>query len=389
MVFFKMTKVIEINPAERKDINPLELTGFNLKRDESDEAEVGTIKIETEIIEGPLEGLEAILFLEEDLPVARVISFDQISKVIVVLEIEFQAFFIDGLEFTLNERLQNMYNIIGLRSQDKLDFQSIENQKTLLAKLFEIVIPNRKELICKHAITSIHLVLNEGSDDTISHFAGRPKVQSGSELPKTKDGTELLHVATIRLSDFAQHGIKHLDEDSFISFYMRGDKWPEARDDFKVLYYKNGQTIQSSDSTLIDEEDNFDLHEVLEIPGSEHGLLEYNKFNEEELEKYENLKSNFEFLIYSPDKQGNKLFGYPVNIQGCVALSAELDFTKREYSAEASLDSKDWMLLLEVWAETKKYKFFDYLGNPALYFMIRKNDFENARFDQVQLVVQT
>jgi uncharacterized protein YwqG len=154
------------------------------------------------------------------------------------------------------------------------------------------------------------------------------------------------------------------------------------------------------------EEYDLTIHQEFNIPPQESSLWLQPDMTDYERNEYWELRAILKEYNYH---SGAKLFGHPEQIQGCVLYETVIKKQKLLwYGAEKVTDpkefdeinkkvieeSKEWRILLEFdpcdFKNTSNYKgvFNDYMSG-RFYLLIRKNDLENMKFDNVESIYQT
>lgn len=362
--------------------------------DHPDNPEHGTVEIKTKVISGNFDAIEEMVFIAGDPVSATLVNHKKHLFGGDTIEVDFNTIFAHGLEYSVRNLIPQGGGIIGLSAADKASLGEIGGQKQLLTLLARLIMPGKEKQIETLALPSLILIPNDHSDKATSHFTGAPKFEEGTVVPRSNEGQSLLHLATFHtdeLSDIvkAQLPRKHL------SFYIKTqgteNGWPENGDTFRVLHYDHILQSESPEPGETEPETNFDARLLLDLPKYDHSVLTQLRWSDDEMMEYEALASVYKNLLLSDlsGKEVNKLFGYPDNVQGCVAYEAERIKNNREYSDAIYEDAVNWRLLLQVSPYCKWFKFFDEFGDGAIYFMIRNNDLQAGNFDDVQVVVQS
>lgn len=387
------SKPVKWTGQNLSDIKPGQIFS-RFSGDHPDNPEYGTVEIKTKVISGNFDGIEEMIFIAGDPMSATLVSHKKHLFGGYTIEVDFNTIFAHGLEYSVRNLIPQGGGIIGLSATDKASLKEIGGQKQLLSLLARLIMPGKEKQIEALALPSLMLIPNDNSDKAKSHFTGAPKLEEGTIIPHSNESQSLLHLATFHTDELpdiikAQLPRKHL------SFYIKTQEtengWPEKGDTFRVLHYDRIVQSESPESGETEPETNFDTRLLLDLPKYDHSVLTQLRWSSDEMTQYEAMASVYKNLLLSDlsDKEVNKLFGYPDNVQGCVAYEAERIKNNREYSDDIYEDAVNWRLLLQVSPYCKWFKFFDEFGDGAIYFMIKQNDLQAGNFDDVQVVVQS
>lgn len=384
-----IAKILKCNEIISKEIHVSDDSLSQLANNSS----TGDIELEVTSIIGNLENVTQIAFINENLLAGTLSRVDKINENHYNIVICFHQGFIGGIEHHLNYYLESNYGLIGISDEDLNNIHKIENQKLFLQKLINYLLPEKADKIFSITILSNLIYQYEGENIEQSYFMG------GGGSPKkllepitNKQDKEFLHIATINKEDFPTLS----DSDSlkeFISFYIRvndtDNGWPESKDDFLIINY-NQSSDDSSALFSNEKRTNFKYFTYVDIPGWGNFETEWLGLNELQKNKYLALENIYKNLIINDYEfqEYNRIMGYSRPVQNCVAFEAHRIKNNLEFSKITPKNAMEWMMLLEIHPDAKDFNFFKDFGDGSIYFMIKKNDFQAANFEDVQVVVQ-
>ena len=350
--------------------------------------EHGTLTLAANIIEGTFEGITQVFLAQEDGRAGKLLNWKKRFWGGYNVELDFNTVFAHGLRYSARHFIPSGSFLIGLTPQEQAALNTFEQQRKLLALLVGQLLPSRKSEVLQSALPAFLCLPNDEQDEHFSHFLGAPK---HPQAALNNDAQQLLHLATFHRSDFPEHDFfKKLKPQ--LSFYLRTREteiaWPEGKQDFKVF---NDESRPGTDKAPeFSTAHNFEIRNLLDLPGYDHTLLRVHQFTKEEREKYNQLREVYMAMVIGEleSNEVNKLFGYPDSVQNCVSYEAERVFNQRPYSDDIYADAVQWTLLLQVSPYCKWFDFFDYFGDGTIYYMIRKADLENGNFERCQVIVQ-
>jgi len=396
MLVLQIIKVNKYNPIkwDPNNSNPNELQSIvHVTGNQPNNPEYGSLNVSVKLIYGNFEAIENLVFIKDDIQNGKLLNYKKGASDNYNIEITFNCIYFNGLEYSLEEVIQANNLIIGYSSDEAISFSTYEKQYELLTLLTKYLVPSKFNEILGFVKQCYVCIPNEDTNENQSHFLGKPKHEL-IDLEIPDNSQPLFPIATIFTDD-----LKIIKNNQFIkkylSFYLRINEteygWPENKKDFKVLNYNKLQAIQNDSNQHFDVANNFSLFELLDIPNFDHSLIHISNFTEDERDNYALLKEAYLNIIGKDifEEELNKIFGYPDSIQNCVSYEAELNFNNREHSEEIYVDAINWMLLLQVSPYCKSFSFFDDFGDGSIYYMIRKQDFENGNFDNCQVIVQS
>lgn len=248
--------------------------------------------------------------------------------------------------------------------------KSLEGQRGLYIQIANHFIPEKKEFLTDLLLPAV--IIYESLDHIESHNFNLFDLKT-----TTVDNQNLSRVALINIAEFKS--LFQSDSETSISFYVALDDTldhlPINKGEFAVIEEQSDLTSlpPTSDSKSIES------ITILDIPDYCHSTIEQAGFSQEQIAKYELIRSLFRSLTmgsYLSSTETVKILGYPDPVQYCVTLDA--------IDLHPETTSDQWMLLLQIPG--------DFAGNDhidgILYFMIHKDDLANGRFDRAKLVIQ-
>lgn len=388
-VQFKLRKYTET------DFNklPVGTTFSQFMGDHPSNAEQGSVIIDVSVLEGSLEDITDILFIQGDSYHARLIGYKKKIFGGYRIEVQFDTVFKHGLKYMTEYFISRDHGIVGLTPGDAKALHSISGQRELLEKLTRLILPGKFKEIVNLAIPALSLISNTLNDPGKSHFVGLPKLPAGTGIPTTIDNQELFHLLTLRADEIPQEvGRKGID--GYLSFYLdvmhSVERWPDRDGDFKVFNYSHGDTGRYTHELPLESEINFDMHMLLGIPRSDHSASQCLHLDEEQEAAYEALYDVYKKLLPGDEYQEeqSRLFGYPDSIQNCASFEAERLKSGKDYPEVSFEDAKRWKLLLQISPYSGTFRFFEDFGDGTIYFMIREDDLAAGNFNDIQVVVQ-
>lgn len=176
-------------------------------------------------------------------------------------------------------------------------------------------------------------------------------------------------------------------------FYLKKsiDHYPITKNDYKVIFHKNGNT---ESSRIV--EFNIDISKSYTIPSYQENIILDSNINEQYREELEEIitETNSQINNYEYDF-AHQIFGNPQAIQGTVKFHWALNYLgfplKSDYSEfelnKIKQEEENLILLLQLNLSDPKIE-FEVFGDSVLYFGIHKTDFENENFENIILEVQ-
>lgn len=157
------------------------------------------------------------------------------------------------------------------------------------------------------------------------------------------------------------------------------------------LFFTSKKEQIAASEEMTDPEHAIIFEPGLDLPREDHAVIRTLQFSDDEAEQYEALYATFKSILLPrwEFESYNKIFGYPDNVQSCVAFEAERLKEGLEYSEDIYDAAVEWQLLLQVAPYCRKFNFIDTFGDGQIYFMIRRRDLASGNFSNVQLVVQS
>lgn len=358
--------------------------------------EKGKVILEVQVLKGDVTDIEEILTIDEDPMKMKLLKVSESFFGGYEFEIYVDQIFKNGFANVIGYYLEEGRGLVGFSKTEKDNLHNIDVQRELYQYLIEVIFQTKKEVVRKLALPCYVLKTAENGSAEKSHFVGEPKFDANTMIPSSGTGHDLMHLATVKNIDITPVLSQYITAplQSFLSFYIDIKEteigWPEGSTQFKVINYNNLTTGDSSITTDVLELDMI-FEERLDLPSYDHSILHELNFTDEEQQQYEVLEGTFKSIVSNEegDSEKNKLFGYPDNIQGCVAYEAEIAKSKRDYSDEIYKDAVEWQLLLQVSPYAHKFNFFDTFGDGCIYFMIGKRDLQQGNFNDIQVVVQS
>ncbi len=393
----RIHKLTPIEPGSSDDLNTdsenQESLHFSTGEKRSDRAEKGKAIVDIKLIGGKNVSTGEDIWIISTSPIkAKLLQVEKSFPGEQKFELYFDQTFIKGFEYTIKHFLFEGGGLIGLSAEEMTKLDDIEIQEQVFNHLADITLNTKKDEIKGLALPCFILKAFEHGDMEKSHFVGLPKLEQGTELPKNAQDTPLLHLASIKFNDIKSVFTKYAANNILpnLTFYLDIENtengWPEMPDHYKVLNYSDQIEIDANQNS----EPAFGMvfKETLDIPRYDHSALQVLNLTAEEKGRYAMLEATFKALVRPQEGENNKLFGYPDNVQHCVAYEAERIKSAREYTDDIYKDAVEWQLLLQVSPYAHWFKFFDKFGDGAIYYMIQKDDLQKGNFENIQVVVQ-
>lgn len=398
MLIAKITEIVSISPISTVfPVNANVQVMLNANRKMAVQCKSGNIVLNIHIVSGNIEEIDSCFTLS-DIPVeAKCLSLKSRFLGGYEIELHFEQAFMEGLNYFAEEYLSKEHAILGLSALERQSLDKIAMQKELLNALLDCMMPERSEQIKQLARPCLWLELGTEDNGSQSYFVGQPQIEAGSAYPLSIDQQPLFHICTLHKSDFAEifayYGIDLKNE--YLSFYMDIENtekgWPAGIGKFKVLNYDEPTTAAYQNKQQCQEP----AHPIvfiptLNLPEYDHPILESLHLSDDEQEQYEIIEPMFRGII-GVDKDGevNKLLGYADYIQNPVEWDAERIKNNLSYDDDIRNKANEWQLLLQISPYCHAFKFFDELGDAAIYFMIRRSDWANGNYSNIQIVAQS
>jgi hypothetical protein len=379
----KILECLEIQPI--KVLNE-DATYFN-------DAETAQLTVKINLIKGNIKNNLQVAFINQDLLAGHLVNFKHLEKDIFNITIKFYTGFIGGAKVHIEEYINSSFGFIGIDEESLQKLHSLKKQEYFIKYLGSYLFPDKIDAVISMCLPSNLIYKYDNKDSKKSHFMGRNKapkllLEPLNELKSKK----IIHVATISRDDFPLVS-KNNKLKKFISFHLRVNdteqSWPEDPNDFLVVNYDN-QEIDNINFISSEIESNFEYFTFMDLPGWGNINVDLLDFNDVEKEKYYSLEKIYKNLIINEYefKDYNKIMGYPNQVQDCVSFEAQRIKNNLDYTETTFKDSAEWILLLEINPSAKEFNFYENFGDGHIYFMIRKQDFLNGIFHNVQVVVQ-
>lgn len=352
--------------------------------------EEGTVEIEVKIVQGSLDGIKSLFFITTEAQTVEIINSTFTATENIILELDFGTVFRHGLEYCTQEIINSGAFLLGFKEDLKKSLTKISNHRDLIDILSTIIAPTKQEVILNLARPAILCFPSAESTETKSHFQGRPK-HNDDILNTNPHNPPLFHLATIFTTEIDESILQGKTK-PYLSFYLNinntEDDWPVKKNDYKVISHSHLSVFTPSEKDYFEEAVNFTTKEFIDLPNNDHVIIQNLGFSEEEALRYEIVRTIYMKSLFPFEEEVNKMYGYPDNVQGCVAYDAEIINKNREYGPEALKDAVEWVLLLQVDPSGGDLKFFEKYGYGTIYFMIQKQDLEAGNFENCQVVVQ-
>lgn len=272
--------------------------------------------------------------------------------------------------------------LFGFGPSDLQPLGTHAGQRHLVQVLADTLLPAQTASILSLCCPCGIMVAAPDGNGEFSHLLGAPKFPPGSAAP-TEAGQSLFHVATLRCAELDQ--LEALNSMSgYLSFYVHPETF-EAR----VLYYN--EPPASAPEAPAEPQTAFNYFPMLDLPSDRDMLIEILEMTREEREQYGILRSFYQKILLNAldTHEYNKLLGYPDPIQSCVALDAACVAARTNDYAGMRYAATEWQLLLQLSTEAgHPFAFLGAMGSPCLYFLIRREDFAQRRFDRIQVIMQ-
>jgi uncharacterized protein YwqG len=247
------------------------------------------------------------------------------------------------------------------------------------------------------------IALKKSSTDSNSQIGGRPNLPDDIEWPSWKNS----HLAFLCQLDLSQIPDEFADKlpkyGGLLFFYCQEQEtWgfaPKDKGSWKVIY-------TDKDLSLIPEREfpadikEHSIYESKEVsfkavnvyPDYQNARVNELDLNDTQMDEYDELS-----LSVFDSNYAHQMFGYPSPVQGnnmeleCQLVSNGLDCGSQSgyndpRSKEFAIGKDDWVLLLQLDSDDDCGMMWGDAG--MLYFWIRKQDLENANFDNVWMILQ-
>jgi uncharacterized protein YwqG len=247
---------------------------------------------------------------------------------------------------------------------------------------------------------SIRLRASQPCEEPVSRLGGAPNLPPDIEWPTSPSGSSLAFLAQLDLSAIPPiPGMDLPREGALFFFYDSVEQaWgfsPEHAGSWKVAF--TAQSLNSIPLRPAPEglEDDSRFAPLSLAASLEHTFPALDPATMEQLEISED---EFDGLLDLQEAEGtiHRIGGYPDEIQGDVALKAQLvsngidcgDGEGYEVGEARGLNAgaADWLLLLQLDSEDEAGMMWGDLGR--LYFMIHKADLASRHFDKVWTILQ-
>jgi uncharacterized protein YwqG len=397
MIIAKILKIKNIRPIEceiQKDLIPgqeyIRIGPYNgeIKN------EKGKATFEVLILQDDeLQNIDEILLTGEFPYSVKLLDFKKLSPKNYEFDLYFDQIFQSGFDLTIRSIWAKGDILLGFATNEKESFYNVENQKILLENLIDTMISTKKEKIRSLILPCYSLKFIDKNSVNKSHFVGNSQIAKGTEAPLNSFNKPLFHIATLKKEDikqmFSRYSNAKIAEN--LSFHVDINEFEEDAPTFfsrfKISNYEEEIEIQSP-SLYFEIAKEMVFEERLDLPCSDHCIIQNLKLSQSGLDNYDKLRSTFNMIISKGEEELNKFLGYPNTIQGCVAHEAEIITTKKGYSDVSVKSAAQWQLLLQISPYAHWFKFFDAFGDASIYFMIKKEDLQLGNFENVIMITQ-
>ena len=232
----------------------------------------------------------------------------------------------------------------------------------------------------------------------ISKIGGRPDLPSSIPWPAEPNEVPLSFLAQFNLSELPSNGIEYgFPSSGMLYFFYSSDQssWGDQKENeqsFKCIFIEKPQDLQRLDFPPLLMEGKFHacklaFQTAFGLPNREYDFVDIH-LSPEEHEPF------IDASIHSAT-HFSKLLGHANIVQGpsmeqeCVLAPrgyAYADLQKPEIKQLVEAEKGDWMLLFQLDSEPAPDMCWGDVGR--LYFWIKKQDFENRRFDRVWQILQ-
>lgn len=352
-------------------------------------AEKGRALVEVTAPGTILDGIEDVLLTGFSPMPVKLLRLSETKPGVFEAELYFYQLFAAGFITGVGMVLEPGGVLIGFTPDEQSRLHDYDLQKVLFEQLAEVMMRSGKEKIKSLPLPCYWLKVQESGSAAASHFVGTPKTGLGEKVPYYLNRA-LYHVATLNTADFQTPELVRSKLSFYIDISDTENGWPETADRFKVFHYDQGTTQENPFAEeLIESEKAIVFEKRLDLPGWNHSVLHQLKLTDRQQEEYEALLEVFRVITGVDDNaEYNKLFGYPDNVQDCVAYEAERIKEGLDYSDKIYKTAVNWQLLLQISPYCYPFHFFETFGDGTIYFMIKKEDLAKGNFDAVQVVVQ-
>lgn len=232
----------------------------------------------------------------------------------------------------------------------------------------------------------------------ISKIGGRPDLPSSTPWPSEPNEVPLSFLAQFNLSELPSNGVEHgFPSNGMLYFFYSSDQssWGDQKENeqsFKCIFIEKPQDLQRLDFPPLLMEGKFhacklSFQTAFGLPNREYDFVDIH-LSPEEHEPFIDASINSATHF-------SKLLGHANIVQGpsmeqeCVLAPqgyAYADLQKPEIKQLVEAEKGDWMLLFQLDSEPAPDMCWGDVGR--LYFWIKKQDFENRRFDRVWQILQ-
>ena len=304
----------------------------------------------------------------------------------------FNQVFMDGFQAGMADFLVPGTFVIGMSDQEWENMRYPEMQERLLHSLVFIYCPNKISPIMDLGRIAYILRPAQEENPVISHFSGSPKLGAGDKIPVSRNGRQMIHLATLKTDEITSVWADIVTPAlQYLSFYVALDElengWTgEEEIECRILHYQQQKEVKYKDNIEFVEAEFVTFEERLELPDSQHPVIHTLHLSDEELEQYDSLRECWNEILGFSNVDVSKLLGYPDSVQECVAYEAERTINQGARPDDA--DATNWILLLQLSPYSEDLSLFEYLGDTSFYFMIRKEDLERGDFGGVKVILQ-
>ncbi|MBL7781914.1 MAG: DUF1963 domain-containing protein [Saprospiraceae bacterium] len=403
MLIASIKEVIQIIP-----IQPGSLDDLNLFKDQvwislltpdhiaqSGLHEKGKITLIVDVLSGSVEGINEVVTISDEPMNATLLRATLLDSGMFEVEVYFDQIFVTGFETSVHVLFPTGGGLAGLSEMEKAAIDNLDFQRHVFDELVDIIFDSHRDEIKALPLPCLLLDVVEMNPTRKSCYFSRPNIPGEARVSSVANNEQMMHVATICKSEIAgllPAEMMNSMKAEYLSFYLK-----KGTDEEPFAALENGVQMVSHDEVEWIPAHNPPLghgmafRKSLDLPRSDHSSIFHLQFSPIEVRQYEALEKTFKKLIRTNRNSSelNKLFGYPDNIQNCVAYWAERQFSQREHSDDIFRDAAEWQLLLQLSPYKHWFPIFDAIGDANLYFMIRKKDWMEGNFNHIQLISQS
>jgi uncharacterized protein YwqG len=270
--------------------------------------------------------------------------------------------------------------------------------KDKINKLIDDKIYKNKEVIKSLLLPSIGFIIESKEIGFSSSIGGQAPIDD-NQFTFLKE-KPLILIARIELSQISEMN-NVLPKNGLLYFFICTDildyRFPDKKEEFKVLYIDNASEISSKSFVKKNalKEYPISFFEYCTLPSYQEGIIKKNNISDDELNIINEIQEEIMLSVNEDFEIPHQLLGHPNALQGTVKFWWAAKYLEIDTAIEISEEDmkrineieEDFVLLLQLNFNDSKIE-IDNFGDSIAYFGILRNDLINKDFSKVVLEMQ-